>query len=182
MAKSKKFYQTCLATSDEKDVQRLETYAAKGWHLKQVKIPYLSYELEEYEGAKRTYLIDYQTNKDNLYISTYKNRGWSYVCSNQNLHYFKGSLNIPRIYTDIEGKKALYQSKTKQFLFVFLLVGLINVLVFGGFAYFNTQNERILPLVSALFAIGLFLLVSNPILAYASYTYLKRAKSIRKEV
>lgn len=182
MAKSKKFYQTALATSDEKDIQRLETYAAKGWHLKQVKIPYLSYELEEYEGAKRTYLIDYQTNKDNLYINSYKSKGWSYVCSNDNLHYFKGSLNTPKTYTDIDGKKALYQTKAKQFGLVFLLIGLINILVFVGFAYFNTQDERILALVSALFAIGLFLLASNPILAYAGFTYYKRAKNIRKDV
>lgn len=180
MAKSKAFYQTSLATSDQKDIKRLEAYASKGWHLKKVKIPYISYELEEYEGAKRTYLIDYQTNNDNQYISRYKNKGWNYVCSYKDLHYFKGSLNTPVFYTDIDGKKALYQSKAKQFFVGFLLLTIVNALVFIGFNYFNGQDERIMPLVSGFFAIGLFLLIVIALLAYASFTYFKRASSIKK--
>lgn len=181
MARKKSFNLTSLATSDQKDIKRLSTYAAKGWHLSKVKVPYFSYELQEYEGAKRTYLIDYQEKNDDHYINTYKLKGWSYVCSYKNLHYFKGTLNTPQIYTDVKGKIALYQHITKQLFVGFLLLAITNVLTFVAFNYFNTQPERIMSVVSLLFAVGLLLIVVNAILAYASFSYYKRTQNLRKD-
>lgn len=181
MAKNKTFNLTSLATSDQKDMQRLSAQASKGWHLKKIKVPYFSYELHESEGKKRNYIVDYNKNKSDDYIREFKSKGWKYICSNNNLHYFRAPLNTPTHYTDVTGKKMLYR-KISTNLLLALLVGVIsNGLVFLGFNVFSQADEPISLLISVFFAVGLLLLVVNVLLLYGWFAYSRRTKNIESE-
>lgn len=182
MSKRKTFNLTALARSDAKDYIRLQSQARKGWHLAQVKIPYFSYELEEYEGEDKAYLIDYQATKDDTYLRAYKQKGWTHVCSYKNLHYFKGGLSTLRSYTDLEGKYKLYKKigNTSAMILVVLLA--LNI---GLFATFNALTKQAVvnrQLVTLSFGLGLFLVLFNLVLAYATFTYLARATNVKREM
>lgn len=181
MKKNRTFNITALASSEQKDLSRLSTQARKGWLLHDIKIPYLSYELQESEGVERDYLIDFNDAVNEDYLNTYKKKGWNYVCSIGNLHYFSAHKNTPTHYTNQAKKAELYQKKSTQFFLVFLvLVGLVFATGYG-FLYFSNEPSSSTAVVSVFFASTLLQIIMSVFLAYASFTFYSKANHIRKK-
>jgi hypothetical protein len=182
MSKIKTFNITSLATSEAKDLKRLSDQARKGWLLNDIKIPYLSYELKEFEGVDRDYMIDYNETITQEYLSSYKKKGWNYVCSNMALHYFYATKNNPPFYTNQAKKLGLYQKKTKQLLLALVLVSLTALATAYGFSYFSNLATPSTPVVSILFAATLLQIIMNVFFAYAAYTFFSKASHIKKKL
>ena len=182
MSKRKTFNITSLATSEKKDLNRLSDQAKKGWLLQDIKIPYLSYELIESEGVDQDYLVDFNEDVSEQYLSTYKKKGWNYVCSNGSLHYFYAHKNNVPFYTNIENKIKLYQEKVKHFFLTFLVLALTSAATAFVFSYFRNQPTPSRAIISVLFASTLLQLVITAYFVYATYSYFSKAKHLRKEL
>lgn len=182
MSKIKTFNITALASSDEKDCERLMMQAYKGWHLSQVKIPYFSYELKQGESLEKSYLIDYQENFDDAYRRTYKQKGWTHLFSFKNLHYFEGPLATIKSYSDIEGKYNLYKRLSNRLTLALIVSMIVNISMFFAFSWLTKQTEPNRGLITLIFGGGLMLVMINVMLAYATYSYMARAKNVKKHI
>lgn len=181
MPKRKKINMTSLAISEEKDLNRLSDQAKKGWLLQDIKIPYLSYELIESEGIDQDYLVDFNEDVTEQYLSTYKKKGWNYVCSNGALHYFYAHINNVPFYTNIENKIKLYQEKANHFFLTFLVFALTSAATAFVFSYFRNQPTPNRTIISVLFASTLLQLVITAYFIYAAYSYFSKANNLKKE-
>ena len=180
MEKKKTMNLTSLASSEEKDLRRLSAFAIKGWHLEQVKVPFFSYQLNYELPLISDYMIDFNDQINQEYFDNYKKKGWTYVCSNGHLHYFKATKNTPRFYTDEIAKANVYLAKSKQFGLIFVIMFLAS---FGaGFSFSQLSNtvDPNVTAISLLFIFAILLGMGALLMLFAAWTtHLKGSKIIK---
>ncbi|MGE6515366.1 DUF2812 domain-containing protein [Lysinibacillus sphaericus] len=105
MRKTKYITSNGIAFSENKDLEVLTKYAAKGWIVKRFKK--MGYELEKGPAEDVIFSLDVRSLEDNEleeYIEIFEMAGWTYVCSSYNMHLFKATPGTNPIYTDLESK------------------------------------------------------------------------------
>ncbi len=180
MQKKKTMNLTALATSEEKDLKRLSDLAIKGWHLEEIKVPFLSYQMGYDLASISDYMIDFNDQVNQEYFDTYKKKGWTYVCSNNHLHYFKGTKNTPRFYTDEIAKANVYLAKGKQFGLFFIGFLIASFSTGFSFNHFSNVTDPNTSLISVLFAFTILLGAGSLLLLYASWSTHQKGIKIRK--
>ncbi len=157
-------------------------YSVKGYHLKGITVPYLSYKLVLDKPSMSTYLIDHNDQIDQTYLDNYKRKNWTYVCSMGSLHYFTAPVNTPRFYTDVMAKANAYHGIAKKLLLLFLGFVLLTAFSGYGFSLFRVAEEPNMPVVSALFAATLLMGMGALIMMYATITTWLKGSHLRKEL
>lgn len=99
-----------IAFSEDKDLELLRKYAAKGWMVKRFKR--IGYELERQNPEDVIFSLDIRKVNDEEkeeYIEMFKMAGWTHVASDYYYtHLFKAAPGTKPIYTDIQSKKEKY--------------------------------------------------------------------------
>jgi hypothetical protein len=128
--KSKKYLASNgIAFSEEKDLELLRKYAAKGWMVKRYKM--LGYELERQNPEDVIFSIDIRKVNDGEkeeYIEMFKMAGWTHVATNYYTHLFKALPGTKPIYTDIQSKKGKY-IRMRQPLNFIVLISFLSVII-----------------------------------------------------
>lgn len=170
MEKKKTMNLTSLAKSEERDLRRLSEFAIKGWHLEKIKVPFFSYQLNYELALISDYMIDFNDQITQEYFDNYKNKGWTYVCSNGHLHYFRATKNTPKFYTDEIAKANVYLAKSKQFGLFFIILFLTSFSAGYSFSQLRNTVDPNVTVISLLFIFAILLGVGAGLMLYATWT------------
>jgi hypothetical protein len=132
MQKVKYIYNGGLAFSEEKDMQRLNDFAKKGWFLESFALLGFGYKLRKGKPKELVYNLDYRIDADEEYFSLFEASGWSLICSAGHLHIFAAPAGTKPIYTDQQTLREKYEkerSLTGKFAFSFLTACLVFFLL-----------------------------------------------------
>ncbi|PBB06553.1 DUF2812 domain-containing protein [Salimicrobium humidisoli] len=159
-----------LAFEEEKDMRKLEKYAAEGWKVEGFYL--LGYKLKKSEPAEKIYAIDYCNKPDEEYFSYFREGGWEYVASQSDyIHLFTAAHGTTPLYTDkateIDKYEAEQRMTGKAALPMLIIEMLLLTGAFGDFSF-------IAPFMSKVF-LALCFILSVPLvftgLPWFGYTY-----------
>lgn len=126
-----------LAINEKEDMDALSEYAKKGWILE--KTQFTGYQLKKEKPQNLIYSIGIEDSPNEEYFRLFKESGWTHVCSNGHMHFFKAPLGTTPIYTDQEGLIEKYKIQMKKSLqsskyitYVILMSLLISVFTYIG--------------------------------------------------
>ncbi|GEK31101.1 hypothetical protein KZO01_14100 [Kurthia zopfii] len=148
-----------LAFSEQKDMDKLNKLAAKGWHVE--KFAPLGYSLQKGEPTNHIYCIDYhKLNTDSEeYFELFQQSGWSHIDSQSDLHLFTAPPETTPIYTDQETKITKYENSTKSLKTISLALILLTFTAW----FIHSQLASSLQTISFTIA-SLLTLLSIPLL------------------
>ncbi|MEK4760899.1 DUF2812 domain-containing protein [Viridibacillus sp. FSL E2-0187] len=133
-----------LAFSEQKDMQKLQKNAQKGWHLSSFAT--LGYNLEKKEPEDVQYSIDYrklEKVEEEEYFELFSTAGWTHVCSSYEMHIFKASPNIKPIYTDVESNIDKIERLARPVNISTIFVALIAMLFWVIMTFTNSPFQQI---------------------------------------
>ncbi|SDX41142.1 DUF2812 domain-containing protein [Salimicrobium album] len=159
-----------LAFEEEKDMRKLERYAAEGWEVDGFSL--LGYKLKKNDPAERIYAIDYCNKPDEEYFTYFREGGWKHVASQSNyIHLFTAAPGTTPLYTDKTTEIDKYEVQQRITGKAALPLLIIEVLLlsgaFGDFSF-------IAPFMNKVFLV-LFFILSVPLvftgLPWFGFTY-----------
>jgi hypothetical protein len=118
-------YNSGLAFSENKDMQRFSQYAKKGWFLESFACLGFGYKLRKGTPKELIYNLDYRKDTDEDYFHFFQAAGWTLVCSFGNeIHILSYDFGTKQIYTDqptLEEKYELEKNKMGKYALPFLI-------------------------------------------------------------
>jgi hypothetical protein len=168
-----------LAFSEEKDMNKLEEYAKKGWILE--NFAFLGYRLRKSDCQDITYSLDYQDDIDDDYFAYFEEAGWTHSCSAGNsMHIFHAPIGTKPIYSDnttivekYEGAKNQSGKVALPCIVILLFLWLIDVISESGLLHEWVGQ------VSFILAVPIFIVTVFSGLPYISYQF--KLRKLRKQ-
>jgi len=153
-----------LAFAEERDLQRLSTWAAEGWRL--AKIEHLWMILEQAPPEQVIFAIDYQEAPDTEYFEMCSAAGWHHVTSvEKQIHLFKAAPGTAAIFSATDSATK-YERAARMFAkpALWSSVGLVVswVLLFGVIQPWQmAQQNSTLGVVVEIIALIVMLVVAT---------------------
>lgn len=155
-----------LAFAEQKDMEKLKRFAAKGWHVKD--FAFMGYVLEQGEPKDVIYTIDHcKLGADNEeYFDLFTATNWEYIASSGDTHLFCGSPNAKPIYSDRETAVEKYKTLAKPLHVATLPTTMLTLLSWLITANTTNTLHTIFFVVSILITLLAIPLVWTTIAAY----------------
>jgi hypothetical protein len=182
MAQTKYIASGGLAFDEEKDMEKLEKLARKGWVFD--RFYFMGYKLKKSAPKDVQYAIDYRKGTDSDYFAYFEEAGWKQeATSGDYIHLFSAPKGVAPIYTDKTSILEKYESEKKSMGKAAFIALLINIVILAFFYFFTTlptfsTNEFTIKTVFAILQIlGIIILVFTG-LPFLGYLY--RVRKWRK--
>ncbi|KGM96939.1 hypothetical protein Z968_04995 [Clostridium novyi A str. 4552] len=129
--KSKYVMISGLAFSEEDEMNKLSSYAKKGWILEKIVLGFF-YKLKKDVPQDTIYSLDYKVGANEEYFNVFKEAGWSCVVSIQNqIHIFSAKSGTKPIYRQMDKYTGVEERTVKGTLYsliiAMILVGLLAI-------------------------------------------------------
>lgn len=158
-----------LAFSENKDMEKLHSYSAKGWHVSNFK--FMGYTLERGEAADYIYSVDYRwldTHEEAEYFDFFSASGWSHVTSSGNIHLFLAHPGTKPIYTDRDTTAVKYENSGASMLKLAIPLVLLTAFVWLGVMVSAGPLKSLFLLLAAIFSAIAFPMAGTAITTYGN--------------
>lgn len=168
MTKTKYIMSEGLAFAEQKDMEKLSRYAAKGWHVK--RFAFMGYILEQGAPKDVIYTVDYrELGEDNEeYFDLFTATDWEYVASSGNTHLFCGIPDVKPIYSDRETTVEKYKNLAQPMHIATIPLTALTILSWIFTANTTNMLHTILFAVSILLTLLAIPIAWTTIAAYRS--------------
>jgi hypothetical protein len=160
-----------LAFSENKDMEKLSSYAKDGWLLEGIVGGGFFYKLRKGEPRDIIYNLDYQMDTNPEYLSIMKEAGWEHVISvGDQIHIFSAKPGTKPIYSDKETEQDKYitvRNQTKKGSIYTLIIGVVLCMLT---IISNKIYEPLFFLMLGLLIVDVVVFVFN-FMPYVAYNY-----------
>ncbi|OCA87779.1 hypothetical protein A8F94_08010 [Bacillus sp. FJAT-27225] len=175
MAKTKYVASGGLAFEEEKDMEKLENLARKGWTFD--KFYFLGYKLKKSSPQDLQYAIDYRKEADQDYFAYFAEAGWRHEGSSGDyIHLFSAPKGTAPIYTDKPSILEKYENEKSSMGKAALITLLINICIAAVYSFvitldfFHTYESTIKIVFAIVQLLAVICLVFTG-LPYLGYVY-----------